>query len=51
MVHAHHDSARRFLRRKYPGPLLWPVRVTLELGLAVRSLILRRRVKRAHATA
>jgi N-acetylglucosaminyl-diphospho-decaprenol L-rhamnosyltransferase len=50
MVHAHHDSARRFLRRKYPGPLLWPVRVALELGLAVRSLILRRRVKRAHAS-
>ncbi len=24
MIEAHHESARRFLQRKYPGPLLWP---------------------------
>jgi len=37
MIRAHHDSARRFLSRKYPGPVLWPVRVVLSLGLRLRS--------------
>ena len=37
MIRAHHESARRFLSSKYPGPLLWPVRVVLTVGLAVRS--------------
>ncbi len=44
MVEAHHASARRFLQRKYPGPLLWPVRAVLGVGLAIRSALLRRRL-------
>jgi N-acetylglucosaminyl-diphospho-decaprenol L-rhamnosyltransferase len=39
MIRAHHDSARRFLDKKYPGPLLWPVRTALGTGLRVRSAI------------
>jgi N-acetylglucosaminyl-diphospho-decaprenol L-rhamnosyltransferase len=46
MISAHHDSARRFLTRKYAGPLLWPVRVTLTVGLQVRSALVRRRANR-----
>jgi N-acetylglucosaminyl-diphospho-decaprenol L-rhamnosyltransferase len=42
MVKAHHASARRFLAKKYPGPLLWPVRVTLSIGLFLRSALVRR---------
>lgn len=37
MVAAHHESAYRFLAKRYPGPLLWPVRQALRLGLQVRS--------------
>lgn len=43
MIGAHHDSARRFLDRKYAGPLMWPVRVVLRIGLAVRSRLAKRR--------
>lgn len=43
MIEAHHVSARRFLIRKYPGPVLWPVRATLTVGLALRSAVVRRR--------
>jgi N-acetylglucosaminyl-diphospho-decaprenol L-rhamnosyltransferase len=46
MVRAHHDSAHRFLSRKYPGPLLWPIRATLGLGLRLRSTLVMRRVRR-----
>lgn len=42
MIQAHHDSAIRFLDRKYAGPWLWPVRFTLRLGLGIRSRIVRR---------
>jgi N-acetylglucosaminyl-diphospho-decaprenol L-rhamnosyltransferase len=45
MVAAHHDSARRFLNHKYAGPLLWPVRVALTIGLQLRSALVRRRVR------
>lgn len=44
MVAAHHASARRFLSKKYPGALLWPIRVTLTIGLALRSWVVRRRI-------
>lgn len=44
MIIAHHDSARRFLGKKYPGPLLWPVRFALAAGLRVRSIIVRRKL-------
>lgn len=40
MTAVHHDSARRFLARKYPGPLLWPIRTSLNVGLAVRSKLI-----------
>jgi len=43
MVRAHHDSARRFLARKYRGWWLWPVRATLSTGLSMRAAILARR--------
>lgn len=46
MIQAHHDSARRFLDKKYSGPLLWPIRVGLRIGLAVRSALIKRRVSR-----
>ena len=44
MIAAHHASARRFLNRKYSGAWLWPIRVTLTIGLGMRSALLRRRV-------
>ncbi len=37
MLAAHHESANRFLARKYNGPLLWPVRTGLSVGLTIRS--------------
>lgn len=42
MIRAHHSSARRFISRKYRGWYLWPVRVALSAGLAVRSALLQR---------
>jgi N-acetylglucosaminyl-diphospho-decaprenol L-rhamnosyltransferase len=44
MVVAHHDSARRFLSKKYAGWWLWPVRASLAVGLALRSRAIRRRL-------
>jgi N-acetylglucosaminyl-diphospho-decaprenol L-rhamnosyltransferase len=44
MVAAHHASARRFLSKKYAGWWLWPVRVVLRVGLAVRSRAIQRRL-------
>jgi N-acetylglucosaminyl-diphospho-decaprenol L-rhamnosyltransferase len=46
MVAAHHASARRFLSKKYSGWWLWPVRITLRVGLALRSRAIVRRLKR-----
>jgi N-acetylglucosaminyl-diphospho-decaprenol L-rhamnosyltransferase len=46
MISAHHDSARRFLNRKYSGFWLWPIRVSLTVGLQLRSALVRRRVNR-----
>jgi N-acetylglucosaminyl-diphospho-decaprenol L-rhamnosyltransferase len=43
MVAAHHDSARRFIAKKYPGWMLAPVRWTVGVGLAVRSWVATRR--------
>ncbi|MCS5722027.1 glycosyltransferase family 2 protein [Herbiconiux sp. CPCC 203407] len=45
MLAAHHDSAKRFLGKKYAGPLLWPVRTALSAGLSVRSRIVARRAR------
>jgi len=43
MITVHHQSARRFLTRKYAGWYLWPVRVVLVVGLSLRSAFLSRR--------
>lgn len=43
MIRAHHSSARRFLFSKYPGPLLWPLRMVISAGLSLRSWISERR--------
>jgi N-acetylglucosaminyl-diphospho-decaprenol L-rhamnosyltransferase len=42
MISAHHESAIRFLTRKYPGAALWPVRAVLTIGLSVRSWLAQR---------
>lgn len=42
MITAHHESALRFLSRKYSGRALWPVRTALRVGLTARSAVLRR---------
>jgi N-acetylglucosaminyl-diphospho-decaprenol L-rhamnosyltransferase len=47
MLKAHHDSAYRYLQKKYPGALLAPLRWSLRLGLTVRSRIVTMRVERA----
>lgn len=44
MVEAHHRSARRFVAAKYRGPWLAPVRWVLDIGISVRSWLLRRRL-------
>jgi len=49
MVAAHHDSARRFLSKKYAGWWLWPVRTVLRVGLAVRSRAIQRRLQPGRA--
>jgi N-acetylglucosaminyl-diphospho-decaprenol L-rhamnosyltransferase len=43
MIGAHHESAKRFLSKKYSGLALWPVRVALGIGLSLRSSLLKRR--------
>lgn len=43
MLMAHHHSAKRFLRKQYSSPLLWPVRALLSLGLDVRSWLIEKR--------
>jgi N-acetylglucosaminyl-diphospho-decaprenol L-rhamnosyltransferase len=45
MVAAHHQSARRFLSKKYSGWYLWPVRIVLAAGLALRSRAVQRRLR------
>lgn len=43
MIQIHHESARRFVTRKYAAWYLWPVRVALGIGLDLRSALLKRR--------
>lgn len=45
MIRAHHDSARRFLARKYSGWHLWPIRFGLGVGLRLRSAVLAHRAR------
>lgn len=42
MLTAHHQSAKRFLSKKYSGALLWPVRSVLSVGLDFRAWLLDR---------
>lgn len=44
MVRVHHQSAKRFLAKKYPGVVLWPVRTALRIGLAIRSALVVRKL-------
>ncbi len=37
MIRAHHRSAYRYLAKRYHAWYLWPVRITLRAGLAMRS--------------
>ena len=46
MIAAHHKSARQFLAKKYSGPLLWPLRAGLTIGLIVRSALIERRIRK-----
>jgi len=50
MIAAHHASARRFLAKKYSGPLLWPLRAALTVGLVVRSKLIQRRIAKQEAS-
>ncbi|MGO4691570.1 glycosyltransferase family 2 protein [Glaciibacter sp. 2TAF33] len=42
MLRAHHDSAYRYLEKKYSGPFLAPVRWVLKAGLSLRLRLLAR---------
>lgn len=48
MLKAHHDSARRFLSKKYSRWFLWPLRWMLNLGLSARAWLLARRLPGHH---
>jgi N-acetylglucosaminyl-diphospho-decaprenol L-rhamnosyltransferase len=41
MAKAHHTSMKRFLKKRYPGILWFPLRVALNLGLSLRQLLVR----------
>lgn len=41
MIRAHHRSAYRYMARKYSGWYLFPLRLTLRLGLAIRARLVR----------
>ncbi|WGD38059.1 glycosyltransferase family 2 protein [Lysinibacter sp. HNR] len=43
MLRVHHQSAARFLSKKYSGPLLWPLRAALKVGLWVRGNLTKRK--------
>jgi N-acetylglucosaminyl-diphospho-decaprenol L-rhamnosyltransferase len=43
MVRAHHASARRYIAKRYPQPILWPVRQLVFLSLSLRSKLAERR--------
>ena len=47
MIRAHHDSAMRFITKRYPGALWWPLRALIGLGLSLRERILRSRALEA----
>ncbi|MBX3067280.1 MAG: glycosyltransferase family 2 protein [Cryobacterium sp.] len=47
MIAEHHKSAKRFLSKKYSGPVLWPLRIALTTGLNIRSKVLSNRVRKS----
>jgi len=47
MIRAHHESAMRYITKRYPGALWWPLRVLIGLGLSLRERILRSRALEA----
>ena len=47
MIRAHHESAMRFISKRYRGALWWPLRALIGLGLSVRERILRSRALEA----
>jgi N-acetylglucosaminyl-diphospho-decaprenol L-rhamnosyltransferase len=47
MITAHHHSAMRFISKRYPGALWWPLRALIGLGLTLRERILRSRALEA----
>ncbi|MFF1878086.1 glycosyltransferase family 2 protein [Leifsonia sp. NPDC058230] len=49
MIRAHHASAYRYLKKKYPSALYSPIRLALRIGLAARAqyLIIRARRRRS----
>jgi len=47
MIRAHHESAVRFISKRYPGALWWPLRALIGLGLSLRERILRSRALEA----
>lgn len=46
MIRAHHESAKRFVDRKYEGALRAPIRGALHLGLSLRSWVQQRSRRR-----
>jgi N-acetylglucosaminyl-diphospho-decaprenol L-rhamnosyltransferase len=46
MVRAHHRSAERFIAKRYPGALYWPIRAVLLAGLRIRSAVAERSTRR-----
>ena len=43
MIRAHHESARRFINRKYAAWWMWPIRAVISTGLRARAALLTRR--------
>ena len=43
MLAAHHESARRFISKRYSSPILLPLRVVLRAGLRIREFVVTRK--------
>ena len=43
MLKAHHDSAMRYITKRYPGGAWWLLRAMIGIGLTIRERILRHR--------
>ena len=47
MIKTHHESANRYLAKKYAGPVLAPLRLALRVGLSARSMYLSRAARKS----